>query len=131
LALDGGRVLVRVGFKGEKLLCRLDTGADNTVFYAPFYRRFPKLFADPSGDRVLKIGGVSGAQNIPAYQLSSVDFTLAGKAVHLTQPNVLEMSVEAKGDDYLDCNIGMDALRSFGSYSIDLKHLHLGLEAAG
>ncbi len=127
LALEGNHVLLRIEFKNEKLLCRLDTGADNTVFYEPFYRRFPEVFTEPKRMHALKLGGVSGVQEIPAYELASVDIRLAGVPVHLSRVNVMERSIETRADNYLDCNVGMDALNPFKSYTIDLKHLRLDI----
>jgi predicted aspartyl protease len=128
LALDGNVVLVLIGIDNTRQLCQLDTGADNTVFYEPFYRRFPKLFTDPSRNHVLKIGSASGAREIPAYKLASMDFMLAGKPIHLTGPDVMTKSIREPDENYASCNIGMDALKTFKSYTIDLKHLRLGLD---
>jgi hypothetical protein len=128
LALEGNHVLLRIAFRNSKLLCRLDTGADNTVFYEPFYRHFPELFTQASRRHMLKLGGVSGAHDIAAYRLASIDVMLAGKPVHLTATDVLEKPIENPEDNYLACNIGMDALKSFKSYTIDLKALRLNLD---
>lgn len=129
LALDGNDVVLRVGFNDEQLICRLDSGADNTVFYEPFYRHFPDLFTDESRRHIVKLGGVSGAQDIPAYKLPSMEFVLAGRAVHLSGVDVLENSIQRSPEDnYLACNIGLDALKSFGTYTIDLKGLHLAFQ---
>jgi len=127
LALDGNRVVALVEFRKQKLLCQLDTGADNTVFYERFYQLFPDLFADPSRGHPLKLGGAAGVQEIPAYPLESIDFKLADEPIHLTGTQVFEKSIVAAQDNYLACNIGLDALKSFKSYSIDLKALRLEL----
>jgi len=120
---------VRVGFQGEDLVCRLDTGADNTVFYESFYNRHPELFTDPTRRHLLKLGGVSGARDIPAYKLPSLEIELAGRTVHLTGPDVIQESIARNPEDnYLACNVGLDALREFGSYTIDLKALRLDLQ---
>ena len=72
---------------------------------------------------------MSGAQDIPAYKLESVKFVLAERAVHLAGPDVMEVSIQrSPADNYLACNIGLDALKSFGSYTIDLKGLHLAFQ---
>jgi predicted aspartyl protease len=131
LALDGNDVLVRVGYGDTKLLCRLDTGADNTVFYEPFYRRFPALFGDPSRKIGLKLGSVSGAREIPAYKLTGLDVVLAGKPVHLDTPSVMMEPIAKPQDNHLDCNVGIDALRPFGSYAIDLQRLRLEIGSDG
>jgi hypothetical protein len=127
LALDGNRVVAPIEFRQQKLLCQLDTGADNTVFYEPFYRRFPDLFADASRSHPLKLGGAGGAREIPAYPLESMDFKLADKPIHLSGIQVLENSIVEAQDNYLACNIGVDAFKAFKSYVIDLKALRLEL----
>ena len=129
MALEGNDVLVRVGFRNEALLCRLDTGADNTVFYEPFNKRYPDLFTDSSRSHELKLGGISGARDIAAYKLASVDLELAGRPVHLAVPNVLRQPITGNPEDNdLACNLGLDALKVFRSYTIDLKTLRLDLQ---
>ncbi len=128
LALDGNHVLLRIAFKKKNLICRLDTGADNTVFYEPFYRRFPQLFGESSRKHLLELGGVSGAHGILAYKLVSMDFTIAGRSVHLDETNVMEKPMSRSEDNYLYCNVGMDAFKLFKFYTIDLKHLRLNIE---
>ena len=129
MALEGNYALLRVGYRNDNLLCRLDTGADNTVFYEPFYKRYPDLFTDPSLSHELKLGGISGARDIAAYKLPSIDVALAGRPVHLVGPDVMQKSIAQNPDDnYLACNVGLDAFRAFGSYTIDLKALRLDLQ---
>jgi predicted aspartyl protease len=129
MALEGNYALLRAGFGGDGLLCRLDTGASDTVFYEPFYERHPELFTDPARRHVLKLGGISGARDIPAYKLPSIDIELAGRPVHLAGADVMQQSIERNPqDNYLACNLGLDAFRSFASYTIDLKTLRLDLQ---
>ncbi len=129
MALEGNDVLLRVGYRNEDVLCRLDTGADDTVFYEPFYQRHPELFTDPARKHALMLGGVAGARAIPAYKLASIDLQLAGQPDHLAGPDVMQQSIARNPDDnYLDCNLGLDAFRAFGSYTIDLKTLRLGIQ---
>ena len=128
MALEGNDVLLSVGFRHEDLLCRLDTGADDTVFYESLYKHYPDLFTDSTRTHALKLGGISGARDIPAYKLPSIDIELAGRPVHLAGPDVMQQSITRNPEDnYLACNLGMDAFKAFGSYTIDLKHLRLDL----
>jgi predicted aspartyl protease len=129
MALEGNDVLLRVGFRHEDLLCRLDTGAVDTVFYEPFYRHYPDLFTDSTRTHALTLGGISGARDIPAYKLPSMDIELAARPVHLAGPDVMQQSITRNPEDnYLACNLGMDAFKTFGSYSMDLQHLRLDLQ---
>jgi hypothetical protein len=129
LALEGNDVLVRVGFRNDGLVCRLDTGADDTVFYEPFYKRYPNLFTDSARRHALKLGGIAGARDIPAFRLPSIDIDLAGRPVHLAGTDVMQQSITRNPEDnYLACNLGLDAFRAFRSYTIDLKSLRLDLQ---
>ncbi len=40
LALDDLDPLVQVRYGRDEFVCRLDTGANKTVFYEPFYQRY-------------------------------------------------------------------------------------------
>jgi hypothetical protein len=125
LAWDGNTVLAAIRYENSDLICGLDTGADNTVFYEPFYRRYSKRFSDPGRLKILKLGGVSGAKDIPSYRLPELEFTLADKTIHLIRASAMTRSIKDADDNYLYCNIGLDAFAPFGSYTIDLRNMRL------
>jgi len=116
-----------LAMEGNEVLLQVDTGAENTVFYEPFYRRYPALFGDASRRHPLSLGGVSGAQQIPAYRLDAIDFTLAGQTVHLPGVSVMTRPIARPEENYAFCNIGADALSGFRSYTVDLRGRRLVL----
>src|SRR5690606_40805873 len=62
LALDGLDPLIQVRWRRSDLICRLDSGANKTAFYEPFYRRF-KVIIDRTGEpHRSQTGGVGGVR---------------------------------------------------------------------
>ena len=125
IALDGNDMLTQVSVGGHRLLCRLDTGADHTVFYEPYYELY-KSDVDKTGTaEVARTGGAGGIRTFKSYVLPEVSITLAGKRISLSRVTVYTESVIPQ--DYLMCNLGQDALKSFKSYTINLQSMSLTL----
>lgn len=125
LALDGLDPLVQIRYAKDDLLCRLDTGAPHTVFYEPFYRRFQDRI-EASGQRITaEAGGVGGLQEIPAYRLNRMTFTVAAAGVTLRQVEVYTEPIRDPRDNFLSCNVGLDVLRQYRTYSINFRDMAL------
>jgi hypothetical protein len=125
IALDGNDMLTEVTVNGHGLLCRLDTGADHTVFYEPYYELY-KPDVDKNGiAQVAHTGGAGGIRTFKSYVLPQLGMTLAGKKLTLDKVSVYTESVIPQ--DYIMCNLGRDALKSFKSYTINLQSMALTL----
>lgn len=127
LALNDLEPLVQVRYRKDDLLCRLDTGAHHTVFYEPFFRRYRERI-ESSGRRITaKAGGVGGIQEIPAYRLPKMAFTVAAAGATLRRVEVYTQPIRPPKENYLYCNVGLDAFARFRSYTINFRHMALVL----
>ena len=126
IALDGRDLLVRITQNGRDLLCRLDTGADHTEFYKPYYTLAQADFAKLGPARQLRSGGAGGVRTFMGYKLPDLTFSVAGRTLTLHKVDVHTTDLDPKGD-YLDCNLGLDALGQFRSYTINLEAMSLTL----
>ena len=115
IVLDGRDLLTQARVNGHDLICRLDTKADRTVFYKPYYDRYKAS--------VEKAGGV---RHYKAYTLPQLELKVAGQGVSVPKVNVYTERVVSK--DHLMCNLGQDVLKHFKSYSINLQSMSLDLD---
>lgn len=128
LALHDLDPLTRVRYGKEDLLCRLDTGAGETVFYEPFYRRFQDRIESLGHRITARPGGVGGRQEIPAFRLPTMSLTVASAGVDLRRVEVYAEPIRPPQENYLDCNLGLDVLEKFGSYTMSLRDMALVLD---
>jgi len=124
LALDGLSLLTPVRWEGETLLCRLDTGAGQTQFYEPFYRRFRAQVDASSVSLVRKKGGAGGVQETPVRVLADMRLALGDTVVVSRQLDVvLQPLVPNAEDNYLDCNIGRDLLGAYSELVLNFREM--------
>ncbi|MEI9929521.1 MAG: retropepsin-like aspartic protease [Rhizomicrobium sp.] len=124
LALSGNDLLLRVSYDGKNLLCRLDTGADRTIFYEPFYRRYGQQIAAARGPSV-RIGSATGSHRLGTLPVSSFRIAIAGKSFVLGNAAMLTKPVSNAPNRGLFCNIGRDVLRNARDYRIDFAKMTL------
>lgn len=126
LALHQLTPLVRVGYGGDHLVCRFDTGANRTTFYEPFFRRYRSRIQERGTPDTLRTGGAGGVRDLPGYRLENVTIRVAGEAVSLGEPHVHTRVLEASEEDnVLDCNLGQDVLTRFEGYTINFRSMSL------
>jgi hypothetical protein len=128
LALDNLDPLVRVRYRKDDLVCRLDTGAAHTTFYEPFYERYRERIESFGKHMTVTVGGVGGLQEMPAFRLRKIGLTLAGAGVTLRDVDVYTHPVRPAHENYLYCNVGADILRRFRAYAINFRDMALVLE---
>ena len=128
LALNDLEPLIQVRYNKEDLLCRLDTGAESTVFYEPFYRRFQDRVRSTGFAVDAQAGGVGGFQNIPAYRLPRMLLNIAAAGVTLKRVDVYTERIRPPEENYLFCNVGLDALAKFRAYTLNFRDMALILE---
>jgi hypothetical protein len=128
LALNDLDPLVSVRYRKNELLCRLDTGAGDTVFYEPFYRRFQDRL-ETSGHHITATAtGVGGAQQIPAIRLPRLALTVASAGINLRRVEVYTTPIRPPKQNFLDCNLGLDAFDRFRAYTISFRDMALVLK---
>ena len=126
IALAGSDPLLRVSYRGHDILCRLDTGAERSIFYEPFYRQFRDTIA-PTGNRSVRIGGATGTRSFDTRDAGPLDIAIAGRAIRLGRATVLTEPVKGSTNASLACQIGRDALARLPYYTIDLERMRLTL----
>jgi predicted aspartyl protease len=111
------------------LVCRLDTGADRTQFYEPFYRRYrPRLDAITTAT-TRRTGGVGGYRELPTRVLRPARLALGDTAVTLDSADVLTSPiVRNASENFLDCNIGRDVLDAFSRYVVNFRDMAVLLQ---
>jgi hypothetical protein len=128
LALDDLEPLIRVRYRKDELVCRLDTGAGHTTLYQPFYERYRERI-ESFGDHVtVEVGGVGGMQKIPVFRLRKIALSLAGAGVTLRDVDVYTHPVRPAHENYLYCNVGADVLQRFRAHTINFRAMALVLE---
>ena len=128
LALDELEPLTLVRYRKDELLCRLDTGAAQTVFYEPFYRRYGEQIRATGHAITATAVGIGGAQQIPAYRLQRMALTIAAAGIDLRRVEVYTRAIRRPDENYLYCNIGRDALDLYRAYTINFEDMALTLE---
>ena len=128
LALDDLDPLTTVRYAKDDLICRLDTGADKTVFYEPFFQRHRDRIEKAGEAVAVRTGGVGGIQEIPAFRLNKIVMTVARSGITLRDVDVYTQPIRAPEDNYLFCNVGLDSLKRYRAYVINFKDMALVLE---
>jgi hypothetical protein len=126
IALDGNDIITQVMVGDHTLLCRVDTGADHTVFYKSYYDQFKDEVEKAGKTHTVRNGGAGGIKSQPSYRLPEMDITVAGRPVKLH--NVDVFTGKGAGEDYLQCNLGQDAFKDYRSYTINLAAMSLTLD---
>ncbi len=128
LALNDLEPLVRARYNRDDLLCRLDTGAEKTDFYEPFFRRYRQRIEGNGKQVEVTRGGVGGYQDFEAYRLARFLLNIAGLDISLRKVDILTQPTRPPHLNYLDCNVGRDALEQFPAYVINFRDMALILE---
>ena len=115
--------LVLVGYGNDTLLCRLDTGANVTDFYEPFYRRYREAVEAAGEKNTITTAGVGQERRIDAYTLSEIELQVGEATVKVQRPDVYSTRLGDEEDNYLDCNLGQDVLQRFAEYVINFRSM--------
>ena len=128
LALDDLDPLVQVRYRRDDLVCRLDTGADRTVFYEPFFRRYRERLESIGKQTTVSTGGVGGFEELPALRLPTMALTVAAAGTTLRKVDVYTRPIRTVEENYLFCNVVLDVLHAFSAYVINFRDMALVLE---
>ncbi len=126
IALDGNDILTQVMVGDHSVLCRVDTGADRTVFYKSYYDQYKDEVDKAGKAHSVRSGGAGGIKTRASVRLPVMDITVAGRPVKLR--NVDVFTEKSVGEDYLQCNLGQDAFKDYRSYTINLAAMSLTLD---
>jgi hypothetical protein len=124
LALDVLTPLTTVGWEGEALICRLDTGADHSIFYEPFFRRFRTVLEKIGTPTTRRIGGIGGERDLPVLELPRAVLAVGDTTATIQTVDVLTVRItRMESENYLDCNIGRDVLDQFTEYILNFRDM--------
>jgi predicted aspartyl protease len=132
MALHQLMPLTQVGYDGAPLLCRVDTGADTTSFYQPFFAKRSAAIERVGTPITAKVGGVGGIRDIAAFRLPETRVTVALRTITLPNPEVYTASIAGNAsENFLDCNLGLDAMRRGGAYGFNFRSMSLLIDDDG
>lgn len=127
LALDGLDPLIQAGWRQSDLICRIDTGANMTDFYEPFYREHRLIVERIGRSQRTRTAGVGGVREFDVVLLPRVRLRIAGRSIRLENIDVYTDPIVAEESNYLDCNVGRDVLEQFGGYAFNFESMSLVL----
>jgi hypothetical protein len=128
LALEQLNLLVLVEHRSDTLIAMLDSGANKTLFYEPFFRRYRASLEALGQPDTLTAGGAGGLRKMPAYLLPNVAIFIGDTNVTIDSAHILTEPIRGPDGNYLFCNIGQDVLYSFEGYSINFRSMSFLLE---
>jgi len=124
LALHDLTPYIRVRYEGHDLMCMLDTGSGETMFYEPFFRRFRAAIEARCTADTVRYAGAGGVRWLPSYRLEEVALEIGGRTVTLPAAHVhTSVLTRDERSNVLDCNIGRDVLSSHGGYTINFRSM--------
>lgn len=126
IALDGDELLTQVMVGDRTALCRLDLGAEHTVFYKPYYDLYKDGVEKTGKHHRVHGNGVAGVRDYDSVRLKDLSLIVAGRPVQLHNVEVFTEPVASK--DYLQCNLGQDAFKDYRAYTINLAAMSLTLD---
>jgi hypothetical protein len=124
LVLEEFSPLTRVEWDGSPLICMLDTGADRTRMYEPFYRKFRSRIDSTSKLSTRRAGGAGGIRELPVRVLSKVRLALGDTVAVVDSLDVVPKSIaRTESENYLDCNVGHDVFDAFSRYILNFRDM--------
>lgn len=126
IALDGNELLTQVMVGDRTVLCRVDTAAERTVFYKPYYDLYKDDVEKAGKPHSVHGNGVEGVRDYKSFRLKNLAVTVAGRPVKLVNVDVFTERVASK--DYLFCNLGQDTFKDYRGYTINLAAMSLTLD---
>lgn len=124
LAIDGLTLLIAGNRQGQRLTFSLDTGANNSSFYPPFFKAFASEITAEGEPFTQKISGVGGAKDIKAYRMKNLRLNFAGKEANFAQAEILLEETTASSR-YLYGNIGRDLLDQYEKMTLNFEKMFI------
>lgn len=110
----------------EGLSYTFDTGADATILYQPWYKKFFSRIDGRYPIETLRFAGAGGATSRKGYRVSFAA-TVAGKNVVLDSLQLFPQPLKAKEDDYYG-NIGQDLIGRFDKMTLNFRSMFIKFE---
>jgi predicted aspartyl protease len=124
LAASGNQLYVETGVDGRILPLHLDTGANQTSLTPLYAAAEPARIAGLAAGRV-QLASAGGTRASTVATWTDAPLTLAGRTLRLPQ---LPVRLAGEGPEARDYGtLGSNALRTFQSYTLDLRTMRLEL----
>lgn len=101
----------------------LDTGASDTILYAPYFFENEKQITSSYPETQISFGGAGGVKTFTGYKIP-FDFTMNGKTVTLKDVSVITKIADDKENGVYG-NIGQDVIKSFDKLTLNFRRMFL------
>lgn len=127
LSFEQSFPVTQVGFEGRNVDFTVDSGAQRTVMNPPFATAFASAIEPISTHETYKLTGVGGSSGYASLLIPSLQLTVGGEPVELTNAHVLtqENSNESK---WAFGNLGIDLLNKGTYTTFDFGSMKLTLQ---
>lgn len=126
LCFEGAQPMIEAGLQHRPLVMALDLGAGKTVLWPHFRHDFPTIAQRGRKQRVHK-SGVARSADLEALVLPRLSFEIAGFPVKLAPADVLLNQIGG-ASEWFDGNLGLDALNTAHSVTLDFKSMMLTMK---
>lgn len=124
LALEGLTPITSVAWEGERFVCELDSGANASRFFEPFFRRFRKRIEATAQPDSARYAGAGGAQVFHGYRLSRARLAVGDTTVALDSAFVHSRPSANPGENaFPACRLGQDVLAAYGGYVLNFRDM--------
>ena len=122
LALNGMKPLIEGIYRGQRMTFVLDTGANRSDLWPPFYQTFKQEIEENSTLKTEKFRGAGSQREVKAYNVENVLFKFAGEnATFMRIPVFIEYTTD--NSRYFYGNLGQDLVRKFQSMTINFESM--------
>lgn len=125
LALRFLMPVVQIEVLNEQVICDLDTGATHSALFLRFYERMKTRIHDSGRPDTVRLAGVAGERLVPAWVLDNVTLTLGETSARLYNMPAYTVTVDSTIERGSDCRLGLDVLRGFNGYIVNLRSMTL------
>ena len=122
MGFSGFRPFVEILYRGERLSFCLDTGADKTALYPPFFRIYQAWIKHRTTPRKSLVNAVGGSRAVPVYMLDEFAFASGGKGLALRRVAVQTKATHA-GSLVFHGNLGLDILRQCSRITFNFESM--------
>ncbi len=121
LAIDGLTPIIKTIYKDDILAFQLDTGAQITLLYQPFYEKY-KTEIDANNEKTkFGAGGAGGTLVYEGYMVNNIKLKIADEEAIL---NGLRLNIEKIGNKGVELygNLGQDYISQFNKMILSFEH---------
>ncbi|RLD25372.1 MAG: hypothetical protein DRI75_13470 [Bacteroidetes bacterium] len=121
LAMDGLNPIIKTIYKDDILPFQLDTGAQMTLLYQPFYEKYQLQIEANNEKSKFGTGGAGGVSVYEGYLVDNIELKISGTKAVL---NELRLHIEKidEGDVELYGNLGQDYISQFNKMILSFEH---------